>query len=165
MSVNELIPNSIILGERAYAMALDLVIAEAERKLLIFDQDLSRGDYASINRFNLLHDYLNKSPNNQLCIILQETNYFLTQCPRLFDLLTKYGHKMTVFETNSHAKIAKDCFVLADGKSYIRRFHIDQARFKFMLNDIETTASLANRFDELLQETSHTVSATKLGLV
>jgi len=165
MSVNELIPNSIILGERAYAMALDLVIAEAERKLLIFDQDLSRGDYASINRFNLLHDYLNKSPNNQLSIILQETNYFLTQCPRLFDLLTKYGHKMTVFETNSHAKIAKDSFVLADGKSYIRRFHIDQARFKFMLNDIETTASLANRFDELLQETSHTVSATKLGLV
>jgi len=71
---------------------------------------------------------------------------------------------MTVYETNNHAKVAKDCFILADNKSYIRRFHIDQARFKFMLNDIEMTASLANRFDELLQETSHTVSAKKLGL-
>jgi len=164
MSEIELIPNSIILGERAYASALDLVIAEAEQKLFIFDQDFSRGDYASIQRFNLLHDYLNKSPSNQLSIILQETDFFLTQCPRLFDLLTKYGHKMTVFETNSHAKIAKDCFIIADNKSYIRRFHIDQARFKFMLDDVETTASLANRFDELLQETSHTISATKLGL-
>lgn len=164
MSDSELIPNSIILGERAYANALDLVIAEANHKLLIFDQDFSRGDYASISRFNLLHEYLNKSPANKLIIILQATDYFLTQCPRLFDLLTKYGHKMTVFETNSHAKVAKDCFIIADDKSYIRRFHIDQARFKFMLDDIETTASLANRFDELLLETSHTVSATKLGL-
>lgn len=164
MSESELIPDSIILGEREYAKALDLVIAEAEQKLLIFDQDFSRGDYASIKRFNLIHDFLNKSPSNQLTIILQETDFFLTQCPRLFDLLTTYGHKMTVYGTNSHAKIAKDCFMLADGKSYIRRFHIDQARFKFMLNDVETTASLANRFDELLQETSHTLSATKLGL-
>lgn len=164
MNESELIPNSIIIGERAYARALDLVIAEAEQKLLIFDQDFSRGDYASVIRFNLLHEYLNKGRNNRLTIILQDTDYFLTQCPRLFDLLTKYSHKMTIFETNSHAKIAKDCFMIADDKSYIRRFHIDQARFKFMLNDNETTSSLANRFDEILQETSHTVSATKLGL-
>jgi hypothetical protein len=71
---------------------------------------------------------------------------------------------MTVYETNTNAKIAKDCFVLIDNKSYIRRFHIDQARFKFMLNDIDTTASLADRFDELREETTHTISATKLGL-
>lgn len=164
MSENILTPDSIIFGEREYAKVLDLVIAEAQQQLLIFDQDFSHGDYASIQRFNLIHDYLNKSPTNRLTIILQNTDFFLTQCPRLFDLLTRYGHKMTVYETNNHAKVAKDCFILADNKSYIRRFHIDQARFKFMLNDIETTASLANRFDELLQETSHTVSAKKLGL-
>lgn len=164
MSENILTPDSIIFGEREYAKVLDLVIAEAQQQLLIFDQDFSHGDYASIQRFNLIHDYLNKSPTNRLTIILQNTDFFLTQCPRLFDLLTRYGHKMTVYETNNHAKVAKDCFILADNKSYIRRFHIDQARFKFMLNDIEMTASLANRFDELLQETSHTVSAKKLGL-
>jgi hypothetical protein len=164
MSKSELIPNSIILGEKEYAMALDLVIATAEHKLLIFDQDLSHGSFTSIQRFDLIRDFLNKSPNSQITIILQETDYFLTQCPRLFDLLTKYSHKMTVYATNSFAKVAKDCFILADGESYIRRFHIDQARFKFMLNDVETTASLANRFDELLQETSHSISATKLGL-
>ena len=71
---------------------------------------------------------------------------------------------MTVYETNDNAKIAKDCFVLADNKSYIRRFHIDQARFKFMLDDIATTASLNDRFNELMEETTHTVAATKLGL-
>ena len=164
MSDFELDQNSIILGEREYAMTLDTVISEAQQQLLIFDQDFSIGDFASTKRFELINAFLSKSPASELTIILQASDFFTTQCPRLFGLLTTFGHKMTVYETNSHAKIAKDCFILADNKSYIRRFHIDQARFKYALDDIETTASLANRFDELLQETAQTISATKLGL-
>lgn len=80
------------------------------------------------------------------------------------DLLSIYGHKMRVYETNDFAKIAKDCFVIADKKHYCHRFHIDQARFKFALNDVETTASLLLRYDELLAETADIISATKLGL-
>jgi hypothetical protein len=164
MNKIELIQDSIILGEKEYTVALDCVIAQAEQELLVFDQDFSIGDFASIKRFNVIHDFLNKDPASKLTIILQDSAFFTSQCPRLFGLLTTFGHKMTVYETNSHAKIAKDCFILADGKSYIRRFHINQARFKFVLDDVETTASLTNRFDELLQETAHTVSAIKLGL-
>ena len=164
MGESELIENSIINGEREYVAALDLVIASAQEQLFIFDQNFSVGDYASTLRFNFIHAFLNKSSSNQLTIILQDPAFFITQCPRLFALLSTYGHQLTVYETNSHANIAKDCFILADNKSYIRRFHIDQPRFKFMLDDEETTASLANRFDELMQETEHTVSASKLGL-
>jgi len=76
MSENILTPDSIIFGEREYAKVLDLVIAEAQQQLLIFDQDFSHGDYACIQRFNLIHDYLNKSPTNQLTIILQNTDFF-----------------------------------------------------------------------------------------
>ncbi len=164
MSEIKLAQDSIILGEHEYATALDIVIASAEQQLLIFDQDFSIGDFTSLKRFESIHAFLNKAPATKLTIILHDANFFKTECPRLFDLLLTFGHKMTVYETNSHAKIAKDCFILADDKSYIRRFHIDQARFKYALDDAETTASLANRFDELLQETASTVSATKLGL-
>jgi len=164
MSEMQLEQNTILLGEREYAIAVDNVIAAAEQQLLIFDQDLSIGGFASIKRFNLIHDFLNKTPSTKLTVILQDANFFKTDCPRLFNLLKTFGHKMTVYETNSHAKIAKDCFILADDKAYIRRFHIDQARFKYVLDDNETTASLANRFDELLQETAATISATNLGL-
>ncbi|MFW5432579.1 MAG: hypothetical protein ACKE5Q_07310 [Methylophilaceae bacterium] len=164
MSESELIPNSIILGEREYTGALDLVIAEAQQQLLIFDQDFSTGDYASVKRVDAIYAFLNNNPTSELTIVLQESDYFTTQCPRLFELLIIFSHKMTVYETNNHAKIAKDCFILADSKSYIRRFHIDQARFKFSLEDIETTASLTNRFEELMQETTHKVSPNKLGL-
>jgi hypothetical protein len=164
MSEMSLAQNMIVVGEHEYSAALDIVIAQAKQQLLIFDQDFSTGDYSSIKRYELIYNFLRKDATSILTIILHDTNHFTTKCPRLFNLLVTFGHKMTVYETNDHAKIAKDCFVLVDDSSYIRRFHIDQSRFKFMLNDLETTASLKNRFDELLQETTHPVSATKLGL-
>jgi len=160
---NELIPNTIIVGERNYEAALDLVIAEARGELLIFDQDFLHGDYNSAQRYDLLHHFLSENPLSKLTIILQSTDFFRT-CPRLFKLLEIYSHKMVVYETNDHAKIAKDCFVLADKCHYLRRFHIDQARFKFALDDVETAASLTSRFEELLEETTEAVSIGKLGL-
>jgi hypothetical protein len=71
---------------------------------------------------------------------------------------------MTVYITNENARITKDCFVIADGQHYCRRFHIDQARFKYAFEDRETSTLLAIRFDEILGETSEILSASTLGL-
>lgn len=164
MSDTELKPDTIILGERNYEAALDLMIARAENELLIFDQDFARGDFASLQRFKLLNDFLSKNDLNKLTIILQNSAHFANNCPRLFELLKLFGHKMTVYETNDVAKIAKDCFVIADKRHYLRRFHIDQARFKYAFDDVTEAANLLMRFDELLEETSEAISVTKLGL-
>jgi hypothetical protein len=164
MAETELKPDTIILGERNYEAALELVIARATDELLIFDQNFSRGDFASIKRFYALQHFLSAKPLSKLTIILQSTEHFVNNCPRLFELLRLYGHKMMVYETNDNAKIAKDCFVIADKSHYLRRFHIDQARFKFAFEDEIEAANLLTRFDELLDETADSVSATKLGL-
>ncbi len=164
ISPNTIIPNTILIGEHNYALALNLVIAEAVNDLCIFDQDFSKGDYASLKRYDLMHDFLQKNDQNKLTIILQHTQFFTANCPRLIDLLRIYGHKITIYKANDFAKIAKDCFVIADKRHYCRRFHIDQARFKYALNDAETCASLLLRYDELLAETTEAVSVTKLGL-
>lgn len=164
MSEAELKPNQIILGERNYEAALDLVIGSAQDELLIFDQDFVRGDYTSLQRFELIQAFLSKNNLSKLTIILQNSEYFVLHCSRLFNLLKVYGHKMVVFETNDNAKIAKDCFVIADRQNYLRRFHIEQARFKYALGDVEECANLCMRFDELLDETTEAVSSTKLGL-
>lgn len=161
---NELKPDTIVLGERNYEAALDLVITEAKDELLIFDQDFVRGNYASQQRFELLFAFLSNNNLSKLTIILQNSTHFVQNCPRLFELLKLYGHKMTVFETNDNAKIAKDCFVVADKCHYLRRFHIDQARFKFAFDDEIESANLLMRFGELLDETTDAVSSTKLGL-
>lgn len=160
----DLKPDTILLGERNYEAALELVIASAEKELLIFDQEFKHGDYASLKRYELINDFLSKNSLCQLTIILQSSDYFINHCPRLFALLKLFGHKMTVYETNDVAKIAKDCFVIADKQSYLRRFHIDQARFKYAFDDEAEVAALVLRFGELLDETTETVSATKLGL-
>jgi len=157
-------PDTILLGERNYEAALELVIASAEKELLIFDQDFKHGDYTSLKRYELISDFLSKNSLCQLTIILQSSDYFINHCPRLFALLKLFGHKMTVYETNDVVKIAKDCFVIADKQSYLRRFHIDQARFKYAFDDEAEVAALVIRFGELLDETTETVSATKLGL-
>ncbi len=164
MTEAELKPDTIILGERNYEAALNLVIAKAQNELLIFDQDFARGDYASTARFELLFEFLSHNDLSKLTIILQSTEHFVNNSPRLFELLKLYAHKMTVYETNNAAKVAKDCFVIADKRHYCRRFHIDQARFKYAYDDVETCASLNMRFEELLEETTGTVTVTKLGL-
>jgi hypothetical protein len=54
--------------------------------------------------------------------------------------------------------------MIADKRHYLRRFHIDQARFKYAFDDEIESANLSMRFGELLEETTEAVSATKLGL-
>jgi len=163
---NDLIlsPNQILMGERLYAEAINIILANAQHELRIFDQDLSRGDFASLQKIALVQQFLSSNINSRLTIVLQNTGYFQQKCPRLFGLLTTYGHKMTVLETNDSAKHAKDCFVLADGLHYIKRIHIDQARFKYALHDKDSVDLLSSRFEELLEATQGPVAVTKLGL-
>lgn len=159
-----LIPDQIIVGERLYAEAISIILASAQHELLIFDQDLSHGDFASKQKYDLFQQFLNKSPGSHLTIILQDTGFFQGKCPRLLNLLTIYRHKMTVYETNQSAKHAKDCFILADDQNYIKRIHIDQARFKYGLNDVTSAGVLNMRFKELLEATHDVVAISRLGL-
>lgn len=160
----ELIPNQVVVGERNYEEALNLVIARAENELLIFDTDLSRGGYASQKRFELINQFLAKQPQNRLTIVLLDTQYFTQHCPRLFGLLENYSHMMTVYKTNGAAKIAQDCFIIVDKQHYIRRFNKDQARFKFAFDNAEMSVKLNMRFNELLEETTESISHNQLGL-
>lgn len=159
-----LTPNQILVGERLYAEAINIILASAQHELLIFDQDLSHGDFASVQKYDLFQQFFSKNVTSRLTIILQDTGFFQEKCPRLFNLLNVYQHKMTVYVTNLSAKHAKDCFVLADNQHYVKRIHIDQARFKYGLNDLESAAVLNTRFKELLEATQDTVTLTKLGL-
>ena len=159
-----LTPNQILVGERLYAEAINIILANAENELLVFDQDLSHGDFASLEKYELLQSFLSKNINSHLTVILQDTQFFKEKCPRVFNLLATYGHKMTVYETNDTAKHAKDCFILADGQHYIKRIHIDQARFKYALNDQDSVELLHTRFEELQEATLEVLSVTQIGL-
>jgi hypothetical protein len=159
-----LIPDTIIMGEQLYSEAISLILATAQHELLIFDQDLSHGDFSSLEKYDLLYQFLSKNVASQLKIILQDAWYFQSKCPRLSNLLEIYGHKMSVHVADTSMKQFKDCFILADGKNYIKRIHIDQARFKYALNDNVSAEVLTNRFMELAEAIQDIVPAKPLGL-
>lgn len=156
--------NQIIVSEKLYSDAISIILASAQRELLIFDQDLSHGNFTSLEKYEMLREFLSKNINSQLTIILQDTAYFQEKCPRLYHLLLTYGHKMHVWVTNETVKHAKDCFILADGEHYIKRIHIDQARFKYALNDPASARLLHGRFSELKEAILDMVSVKTLGL-
>ena len=163
-TASELVENQIITGERNYAQALDKVIASATRELLIYDADFSKGAYASRERYELLRDFLASGRQNRLVIVLHDTGDFTSHCPRIHELLAVYSHAMTVYQTGEQAKMAQDCFVIADQRHYLRRFHIDHARFKYALDDEDMANMLNSRFNELLEASSQSMAVTRLGL-
>lgn len=160
----ELTPNVILLGERAFEAATMLLTTKAERELLIFDPDLSRGGYQSLRCYEVLRDFLAKDRQNRLVIVLHEADFFSAHCPRLQYLFQTYSHAISIYVTDESARVAQDAFVLADRKHYLHRFHINQARFKYILDDEVAIKPLQERFDQLLEATSSAVFATFTGL-
>lgn len=160
--MSNLVPNQILSGCSDYALALDLVIQAAYKSLCIFDQDLSEGAYTSAARAEMLGNFL--ANQGQLTLILHEPTFLLTRCPRLISLMQTYQHAMQVCVTADHVKHIKEVFIVADETSYVKRFHIDQARFKYSLDDLEAVSALKRRFDELQLSVARNVSISILGL-
>jgi len=71
---------------------------------------------------------------------------------------------MSVHVTNASVRHIKECFILADGKNYIKRIHIDQARFKYAVNDVASAEVLNNRFAELTTAIEDIMPTKPLGL-
>lgn len=159
-----LTPNQIIIGEQLYNEAIKHIMQSATHELLIFDQNLMLGGFSDTANYELLQKFLSQNQTSKLSIILQDATYFQNKCPRLLNLLKLFGHKMHVYITNQSVKHAKDCFMIADGKYYIKRIHIDQARFKYAYDDVATVKGLTTRFDELKDAVEDVVSITPLGL-
>jgi hypothetical protein len=160
----ELKPDTILLGERLYEAATELLISRAERELLIFDPDLSRGGYQSLNGFEALRNFLARDEQNRLIVVLHEADFFTERCPRLQDLLKTYSHAIEIYLTDDSARVAQDAFVLADRAHYLHRFHINQARFRYVLDDEVAAKPLLERFDQLLEATGSAVFASTTGL-
>ena len=165
MTVNhELAPDQLVLGERNYEEATALLLAEAGRELKIFDPDLTRGSYQGLRVFELLNAFLARHRLNRITIVLHDSQFVIAHCPRLMDLMQRYSHAITVYLTDESARVAQDAFVLADDANYLHRFHINHARFKYVLGDVVAARPLHERFDQLLQATHSRLSVAPMGL-
>lgn len=162
--MNSLPENTVLTSRREYESAVTAVLGQAQKTVCIFDPDLSSGGFEAAVNVELLANLLVKNPAATVTLILHDARHLLDRCPRLLVLIQRYQHAIKVYETNDEGKRVRDSFVLADDHACLRRFHVDQVRFKYSVNDAATGRLLALRFEELLQFTHHQISTTPLGL-
>lgn len=147
-----------------FQLAVDRLLALAEREILVYDDDLARFKLEGGPRLDCLKRLLQPRRQNCLRIALQKASTLQRSSPRLMRLLADYSGCMTVLETPDHLNHLRDSMLLVDGRHGIVLFDRNQARLKLLVDETRELEPYLQRFEELWQEGGSPLSATTLGL-
>src|SRR5258706_180665 len=78
-------------------VAIDELVALARRRIRVFDQDLSQTGWNQASRIDPLAAFLRGTRGRRLDIIVHDTTYLETACPRMLKLLQAYSHAITIY--------------------------------------------------------------------
>jgi hypothetical protein len=158
-------PRSVELGSVAEQFAaIDELIGLAQRRIRVFDQDLSYTGWNLAARADRLAQFLREARGRRLDIIVHDTHYIESACPRLLGLLRTYSFAVTIYRTGTEARLATDPLIIVDDRHYLHRFHFEQSRAAMGINQPDQTRPLAARFEEIWATGEPGVNATVLGL-
>jgi len=144
-------PRSVELASVAeQSAAIDELIGLAQRRIRVFDQDLSHTGWNLAARTDRL--------------IVHDTHYIESACPRLLGLLRTYSFAVTIYRTGTEARLATDPLIIVDDRHYLHRFHFEQSRAAMGINQPDQTRPLAARFEEIWATGEPGLNATVLGL-
>ncbi len=144
--------------------AIDELIVLAQHKLQVFDIDLSQTGWDTALRAANLAAFLRRAPTARFDLIVHDTRWMQRFCPRLANLLRQYSSNITVYQTGVEARVAMDPLVIADGRHFLHRFHIDQPRASFVIENPQVAMPLATRFEEIWATGQPGLAGTVLGL-
>lgn len=144
--------------------AIDELIALGQRRIRVFDQDLSQTGWNQPARSDRLAAFLRGARGRRLDIIVHDTHYLESACPRMVNLLRTYSHAVTIYRTGSEARLATDPLLIVDDRHYLHRFHFEQPRAAMGIDQPEQARLLANRFEEIWATGEPGLNATVLGL-
>jgi hypothetical protein len=144
--------------------AIDELVALARHRIRVFDQDLGQTGWNQPARVDRLGAFLRGVRGRHLDIIVHDTTYLETACPRMLKLLRGYSYAVTIYRTGTEARNATDPLLIVDDRHYLHRFHYDQPRAAMGIEQPEQTRPLASRFDEIWATGEPGINATLLGL-
>ena len=144
--------------------AIDELIALARHRIRVFDQDLSQTGWNQASRIERLRAFLREVRGRRFDVIVHDTHYLESACPRMLNLLRTYGSAMTIYRTGAEARLATDPLLVIDDRHYLHRFHFDQPRAAMGIDQPEQTKPLATRFEEIWATGEPGLNATVLGL-
>lgn len=147
-----------------YVNALDSLCAMAGRTLSIFEKDFDGLGFNSEARYDTLRRFLLANPSNRLYLLAHDTSYLARDCARVNMLLRQFSHCMQVYRTPPHMASISEPFAVADNAHYVRRFHFDDTRGIFAVNDPQGARVLHSQFAEMWAASRPGLSATTTGL-
>jgi len=153
-----------ISGNVESQAAIDEVIGQARTTLRLFDVSLSNRGYNSPKRIEALRTFLVAGRAHRLLIALHEPETLERDCPRLLMLLRQYPMSIEIHRTLAQARNAMDPFIVADDHSVWHQHHYEQPRATVALHSPADASPIAQRFDEIWEQSEPAVSATTLGL-
>jgi hypothetical protein len=153
-----------IFGTADSLVAIDEVIAAAQRTIRIFDMSLSNRGFNSPARTEALRRFLVAGRAHRLLIALHDTQPLMRECPRLLSLLRQFPMSIEIHRTIAQARNAMDPFVVADDHSVWHQLHFEQPRAIVAVHSPADATPIAQRFDEIWELSEPAVSATTLGL-
>ena len=151
-------------GIADYTAALDTLCGLAQRNLYLFDKDFDGQGFNTEARYATLRGFLLASPGNRLFVLVHDTRYLSTLCPRMMMLLHQFGGSMFVHQTPASFSHLTEPFSVADDAHYVRRFHFDDPRGILAQHDPENARVLKSRFMEMWAASRPAASTTRLGL-
>jgi hypothetical protein len=144
--------------------AIDQVIAEARTTIRLFDVSLANRGFNNPKRIEVLKNFIVAGRVHRLLIALHEPETLERDTPRLLNLLRMFPTSIEIHRTLAQARQAMDPFVVADDHSVWHQLHYTQPRAIVALHSPADAMPIAQRFDEIWEQSELAVSATTAGL-
>ncbi len=158
-------PQRRLLTSRAdFTTALNEVIGKATRTLRLFDPTMQEFGLNSPQREEQLRAFLLASRNSKIMIAVHDPRHITIDCPRLMRLLRPFSHAITIYRTNDAIRNIEDVLVIADDLHCLRKPHAERSNGALYFDDPAETRGWNNRFDEIWEQSTPSVSATTIGL-
>lgn len=135
----------------AFSATVIALLGQAEESIRIFDVDLRIGPLSGPQAAEAIGSTLHRHPKAALTLVLHDTGYFATACPRLVQLYHRRTHQIRVLESAPRHREVMQPFMVVDRQHLITRFHADFPRGKLCLGEAAEVAPYLLRFDELVE--------------
>ena len=136
----------------------------ATRNLRIFDPTGRDFGFNSLQREEQLRKFLLSSRNSRLMIAVHDTTHITIDSPRLMRLMRQFSHAISIYRTNEAIRKIEDVLVIADDLHCIRKPHAERPNGVVHLHDRPETHGWLNRFNDIWDQSTPSVSATTIGL-
>lgn len=158
-------PEQLELSSMAdYVSSLDKLCKMAKHNLYLFEKNFEGLEFNSEQRYITLRNFLLSSPVHKLYVLAHDTQYLSTKCPRIMNLLHQFSGNMYIYQTPKNLQHIAAPFSVADDEHLVRRFHFDDARGLFSLQDSPNAHALKAHFMEMWAASHPASSSTRLGL-